>query len=90
VPQGFPDTALTLTMGAGTAQPVSIFEPNQNVIMSGILNPQGTSEPVTYKSRLARNLESGDYISLLVMNPIADGAVTVDIAYTLNYAICYG
>jgi hypothetical protein len=88
-PQGFPDTSLKLMVGAQGEVPASIFEPNQNVIMSGLLNATGPQEPVTYRSRLARNLESGDAIYLLVLNP-HDAQVNISIAYSLNYAICYG
>jgi hypothetical protein len=88
-PQGFPPASLTLQTGAAGNDPVSIFEPNQNVIMSGWLNDLGTHDPVTYKPRLARNLDSGDQVLLLLYNPSSQ-ATTVIIAFTLNYAICYG
>jgi hypothetical protein len=86
-PQGFDN--FVLSMGAAGGVPTSIFEPNQNVIMSGLLNPMGTAEPVSYRSRLARNLESGDRLVLLFYNPHGE-ATTVTIGYSLNYAICYG
>jgi hypothetical protein len=88
-PQGFPAGSLVLTMGVAGQPPTSIFEPNQNVIMSGLLNPTGTAEPVTYRSRLARNLDSGDAIYLLFMNP-STAEIAVAAAFTFNYAICYG
>lgn len=57
----------------------SLYEPNQNVIMSGLLTPtlwkQGQNiadcsiTPSTYRSRLARNLNSGDAICLLIASP---------------------
>jgi hypothetical protein len=78
-----------LTAGTAGVVPVSIFEPNQNVIMSGWLSALGTHDPVTFKSRLARNLDSGDQIVLLLYNPRPD-PTTVAIAFSLNYTICYG
>jgi hypothetical protein len=88
-PQGFPPALLQLQAGATGNVPISIFEPNQNVIMSGWFNALGTHDPVTYKSPLARNLDSGDQIVLLLYNPSAQ-ATTIGIAFALNYAICYG
>jgi hypothetical protein len=82
VPQGF-DT-FKIQMGVAGSAPVSICEPNRNVIMSGMVTPLGTADPVTYRSRLARNLESGDKILLFFYN-LAD-----QIAYSFNDAICYG
>jgi hypothetical protein len=87
VPQGFEN--FQITMGNLGGAPVSVYEPNQNVIMSGILNPAGTQDPVTYRSRLARNLESGDRIVLFFYNPAAE-PIQVLISFTFNYAICYG
>jgi hypothetical protein len=76
-------------MGNLGGAPVSVYEPNQNVIMAGILNPAGTLDPVTYRSRLARNLESGDKIVLFFYNPAGE-PIQVLISFTFNYAICYG
>jgi hypothetical protein len=89
VPQGFPQTALKLTSATGGDTPISIFEPNQNVMMSGWLNDLGSHDPVTFRSRLARNLDSGDMIALLIANPLS-AETSVGIAYSLNYTICYG
>jgi hypothetical protein len=88
-PQGFPTSALKLTSSTGGDAPVSIFEPNQNVIMSGWLNALGSHDPVTFRSGLTRNLDSGDQIFLLLANP-SSSDITVAIAFSLNYAICYG
>jgi hypothetical protein len=59
VPEGFPDTSLKLDDGAGGIPP-SLFEPNQNLIMSGVMPSTGSSDPITDRSRRARNLNSGD------------------------------
>jgi hypothetical protein len=87
-PQGFPTASLTLTIGAAGGTPTLIFEPNQNVIMSGPLNLSGTAEPVTYRSRLARNLDSGDAIYLLFMNPSSQDIVLMT-AFT-SFSQCSG
>lgn len=68
---------------------VSMYEPNQNVIMSGILPPSGTS-PIVYRTRLARNLNSGDEIGLVfkhLMTPSTN--IITDLAIQLNYAITF-
>jgi hypothetical protein len=90
VPEGFPASALKLEYALGDIPP-SIFEPNQNMIMSGVIPATGAAEPITYRSRLARNLNSGDSIHLLVrgMSGVTD-IEDVQFIYLLNYAICYG
>ena len=42
---------------------VSLYEPNQNVILSGIID---TAQIYKFKTRLGRNLNSGDAIYLLI------------------------
>lgn len=77
----------TLNVGG---EPTSIFEPNQNVILSGIVKPD---YPVTISSRLARNLNSGDMIVFIaqVQFPlIANGDhYDIDFVGTLNYAVTF-
>lgn len=58
VPQGN-DPSLIKLQPAG-----SFYEPSQNVIMSGIISK--TSAQDTFRSRLARNLNSGDRIVLSI------------------------
>lgn len=84
-----PDGTLPSLVNKGTpANPVSIYEPNQNVILSGILSfNQDTS--LTKFTRLARNLNSGDSIQLILAPVDNSAALTLDIAATLNYAISY-
>lgn len=67
----------------------SIYEPNQNVIMSGIW-PGNLTSNYKVKTRLARNLNSGDSIYLLFRTAfdVAD-TVNKSIVATLNYAIAY-
>lgn len=86
-------------MGIGTpAAPVSLYEPNQNVIMAGVLPIAGTPEgasnvsltfsPQVSRTRLARNLNSGDTIVLCFRN-LNNLATTFDVQAMLNYAITF-
>jgi hypothetical protein len=90
VPEGFPSTSLKLDYGVGGIPP-SLFEPNQNLIMSGVMPATGAYEPITYRSRLARNLNGGDSIHLLVRGISGNTPIeSVHFIYVLNYAMCYG
>lgn len=86
VPQGTSPNPLTLSTENATT---SIYEPNQNVIMSGIW-PDNLTSNYKVKTRLARNLNSGDSI-YLIMRTVSDqaAAITKDFVCTLNYAIAY-
>lgn len=82
VPQGMEPSALN----TGTnLTPVSLYEPNQYVIMSGMLQPGGNN---IFYSRLARNLNSGDAIGIQVRTA-AKTSAPLTIPYTFNYAITY-
>lgn len=66
----------------------SIYEPNQNVILSGLALP---GVLVNKSTRLARNLSSGDQI-YLVSRPIyqsGDEAIQGGIYATINYSITF-
>lgn len=69
--------------------PVSLYEPNQNVIMSGIL--LNSNVPMIRRTRLARNLNSGDMIALTISAVHGNGNVpTVYAVYAqVNYAISF-
>lgn len=69
--------------------PASLYEPSQNVIMSGIW-PANLTSNYKVKTRLARNLNSGDSIYLILHTAaeLADGA-SKNICVNLNYAIAY-
>lgn len=77
----------TFSPGSG-----SLYEPNQNVIMSGSFNMTDLTQH-RYRTRLARNLNSGDYIALIMAAPYENNAVVNDPLYNfrfiLNYAMCY-
>lgn len=64
-----------------------LYNPNQNVIMSGITGGPNT-QVERFKSNLSRNLNSGDKICLVLSSLAATyDAFTID--STLNYAIAY-
>ncbi len=79
-----------LTYGTSDAS-TSLYEPSQNVIMSGFLS-YGSSytNAQVFKTRLARNLNEGDTIALCV-KPFSslDGGDATQIAVTLNYAMTF-
>lgn len=76
---------------------ISLYEPNQNVIMAGqIIN---SANVITRRSRLARNLNSGDRIVLVCVLSMIPPGIEIDqqnpkapVYYTqfmLNYAISF-
>lgn len=70
---------------------VSLYEPNQNIIISGLV--KGDSAQQTFRTRLARNLNSGDSIGLVFKQVIPYSVGTPPGTYSfyasLNYAIAY-
>lgn len=73
-------------------QPSSFYEPNQNVILYGCIEPTtSTSNPSTAitRTRLARNLNSMDTVALLVRPYGATLDGSTGISYVCNYAITY-
>lgn len=87
------------TMGVGSStNPVSLYEPNQNVIMAGTLpvtmTPSGGTgtttsfSPQISRTRLARNLNSGDSI-YLVCRGLWDAEFVAQMTVMVNYAITY-
>lgn len=87
VPEG--GNAHPLNFGSlDTGAATSTYEPNQNVICSGIVT---SDQPWRISSRLARNLQSGDTIQLLFRSlDSADNTTTkADLFMTVNYAINY-
>lgn len=94
VPQGTEASSININASA-TAGPNSLYEPNQNVIMQFVLNPvytQGQGSNVQrFKTRLARNLDSGDKIAL-IMAPSTSTQSAIDhfkVSGTFNYAISF-
>lgn len=66
-------------------QSLSLYEPNQNVILSGIAD---STQVYRYKTRLARNLNAGDRI-ILAFKTLGDWTAPGLISYTLNYALSF-
>ena len=93
VPQG--TNPSTLLIGQNSSQSgASLYEPNQNVIMQFVLNPVSAdlngSEVQRFYSRLARNLDSGDRICLILVPAVAGSSdQSINLTGTLNYAITY-
>lgn len=90
IPQG--TSGMPLQIGSATAA-ASLYEPNQNVIMSGIV-PTEIKSVYRFKTRLARNLNSGDQIALVIRPLIdyeGDGSNKVfnTVLANLNYAISF-
>lgn len=96
VPQGTSPSNITPSNVANRTGS-SLYEPNQNVIMQFVMNPidptSGAGSDVqNFKTRLARNLDSGDSIMLVMCPayPTAQGTdQTIRVAGTFNYAISY-
>ena len=92
VPEGVDPSSINL---ADFPNSRSLYEPNQNVIMSGVFS-SGQSKIISTK--LARNLNYGDRIMLLIWHPeippFTVGAETdlptrLYISALLSYAICF-
>lgn len=83
-----PEGLSASTLAVGTADnPASLYEPNQNVIMSGWIAPNpGNAQ--TFTTRLARILNSGDKI-VFCFRPTQGGSEGKNIICSLNYAIAY-
>lgn len=89
VPEGTAPSPLTWgsAVDSGYLISASMYNPNQNVILSGIT--AGFNQGVTrLKTRLARNLNSGDRI-VLVMKPLGTFTDPIVVCGTVNYAISY-
>ena len=87
VPQGTVASNLNIgnTVNNDTLIPASFYEPNQNVIMQGFIDE---SQVYRFKTRLARNLNSGDVIQL-IWKPFGNFNNTCLFSYTLNYSMSY-
>lgn len=87
LPDGVSATALNVGSGQNS---VSLYEPNQNIIMSGVCSSDNGQ--LRLSTRLARNLNSGDKI-LLLFRPAnsAPGASGdyVNISAICNYSISF-
>lgn len=84
VPQGTQASSMTV----GTNDSASLYEPNQNVILSGVYTAGETTYKVT--SPLARNLNSGDSIVLILKyinqtTPYPSIALFAQISYAITF-----
>lgn len=88
VPEGIQIQPTDLHVGQGLS--TSLYEPNQNVILQGLIHPGQT---YTFSNRLGRNLDAGDQIICLFIsanqNPDPVNASTQNIYATVNYAISF-
>lgn len=77
-----------LNLGSLTAAS-SLYEPNQNVIASGVCSSD--SGQLRLSNRMSRNLNSGDRIYLLFRPTTSTGTANdfTNISAVLNYAIAY-
>lgn len=87
VPQGTTAGDLYTTQGADV---FSLFEPNQNVIMSGLIN--GQTGVLTKYSPLSRNLNYGDKVIIILQT--ADGwnqgaLLACKVNVQLNFALTF-
>lgn len=84
VPEGTTPSALNIGTNSATT---SLYEPNQNVILQGSILAGG-SIVQRFSTRLARNLNAGDSIQLIIQNPQGiNGNATLQTQ--LNYSIAY-
>ena len=63
----------------------SLYEPNQNVIMQGVID---NKQAYKFRTPLARNLNSGDTVAF-VFRPAANFTADSTLALTLNFALAY-
>lgn len=86
VPENVNPAAPYLNFGNPTA--VSLFEPNQNVIMSGMADSNAV---YTNKTRLARNLNAGDKIAIIIVDLQSSTETSSKTLFllTVNYAISF-
>lgn len=87
LPDGVSATALNVGSGQNS---VSLYEPNQNVIMSGVCSSDNGQ--LRLSTRLARNLNSGDKILLLFRpanSATGDNGDYVNVSTICNYSISF-
>lgn len=73
----------------GSATAASLYEPNQNVILSALVD---INQVYAFKTRLARNLNSGDSIGILFCSAqpgTSTRAIGFHVDAAVNYAIAF-
>ena len=79
VPQGTSVNSLSVTGTTG------LYEPNQYVMNCGVVD--FSAGPVRFTSRVARNLNSGDKVVLIMANPNTTDAASY--FYCVRYAVSF-
>ena len=89
VPEGTAPGPITAgsTVVDQTVNAAAFYNPNQNVIMSGVCLG-GAAGIIRAKTRLARNLNSGDKL-VLIFQPTITYEGNIQFLGTINYAISY-
>ena len=86
VPEGTESSQLNFgNQGAEVITTTSMYEPNQNVIMQGVLD---NKQSYKFRTPLARNLNSGDTVQF-VFRPVSNFSGSSTLALTLNFALAY-
>jgi hypothetical protein len=88
VPEGMVPGNIALRFGHNINQFESMYEPNQHLIASGIIS--GTEPSVRKFSPLARNLNSGDQIIMVISQwntAVAATAAPIGVHARVNYAM---
>jgi hypothetical protein len=84
IPEGVSTAGITLNAGDGTVY-TSLYEPNQHIIVSGIADQTGITRAF---SPLARNLNSGDQVILVLTYPPAlQARNNTQLNLRVNYSI---
>ena len=82
VPSGYEANTLNIpTLGSA----VSLYDPNQYVMASGVLDFSGG--PCRIRTPLSRNLNSGDSIQLVVASPVLETPNDNTLSINCQYAI---
>lgn len=87
VPEGTHPSTINIgsTITDNSLQALSFYEPNQNVIIQGVVD---ANQVYKFKTRLGRNLNAGDTI-MLVWRPATSFAASSFLGFTLNYALAF-
>ena len=80
-----PSGITTPTVPNPSSDPSELYPANQYVILQGNFN---SKKPKLSSNKLARNLNSGDEIKLIIKNPVSS-AQAGEILVNINYAIAY-
>ena len=83
VPQGTIPNAITIT--TASTPNTGFYEPNQFVMNCGVVD--GSAGPIRFGSPIARNLNDGDAIYLLVRPVPTQTGQNISIVATVRYAI---